>query len=110
MKLWVQDSVSDSDMKARIIAVQTKMQTFSFFYGLQLAIVALSYVQCMLKIMPSFLSMFFDVYDQTESKPPLDQVTQATVKLELQAPSLSRLWKMHQGILRVMLNLSTIPM
>ena len=40
MKLWgwTQDTVSVSDMKARIIGVQTKMQTFSFFYGLQLAI------------------------------------------------------------------------
>ena len=40
---WAQDNVSDSDMKARIIGVQTKMQTFSFFYGHQLAIVALSH-------------------------------------------------------------------
>ena len=31
---WAQDNVSDSEMKARIIGVQTKMQTFSFFYGL----------------------------------------------------------------------------
>ena len=33
MKLWrwAQDNVSDSDMKARIIGVQNKMQTFSFF-------------------------------------------------------------------------------
>ena len=45
MKLWgwAEDNVSDSDMKARIIGVQTKMQTFSFFYGLQLAIVVLSH-------------------------------------------------------------------
>ena len=45
MKLWgwAQDNVSDSDMKARIIGVQTKMQTFSFFYGLQLTIVVLSH-------------------------------------------------------------------
>ena len=45
MKLWgwAQDNVSDSDMKARIIGVQTKMQTFSFFYGLQLAIAVLSH-------------------------------------------------------------------
>ena len=31
---WAQDNVSDSDMKARIIGVQTKTQTFSVFYGL----------------------------------------------------------------------------
>ena len=30
-------------MKARIIGVQTKMQTFSFFYGHQFAIVILSH-------------------------------------------------------------------
>ena len=35
--------VSDSDMKAGIIGVLAKMQTFSFFYGLQHAIVVLSY-------------------------------------------------------------------
>ena len=40
---WAQDNVSDSDMKARIIGVQTKMPTFSVFYGLQLAIVVLSH-------------------------------------------------------------------
>ena len=40
---WVQDNVSDSDMKAGIIGVQTKIQTFSFFFGLQLAIVVLSH-------------------------------------------------------------------
>ena len=33
---WAQDNVSDSDMKAWIIEVQTKMQTFGFFYGLTL--------------------------------------------------------------------------
>ena len=45
MKLWdwSQDNVSDSDMKARIIGVQTKMQTFSFFYELQLAILVLAH-------------------------------------------------------------------
>ena len=45
MKLWgwEQDNVSDSDMKARIIGVQTKMQTFGFSYGLQLAIVMLTH-------------------------------------------------------------------
>ena len=45
MKLWgwALDSVSDFDMKARIIGVQTEMPTFSFFYGLQLATVVLSH-------------------------------------------------------------------
>ena len=41
MKLWrwARANVSDSDMRARIIGVQT----FSFLYGLQLAIVALAH-------------------------------------------------------------------
>ena len=45
MKLWgwAHDSVGDSDLKARIIGVQTKVQTYNFFYGLQLAIVVLSH-------------------------------------------------------------------
>jgi len=45
MKLWdwSQDNVSDSDKNARIIGVQTKMQTFSFFYGFQLAILVLAH-------------------------------------------------------------------
>ena len=45
MKLsgWAQDNISDSDKKARVIGVQTKMQTFSFFYGLQLAIVVFTH-------------------------------------------------------------------
>ena len=40
---WAYNSDNNSDMKARIIGVQSKMQTFSFFYGLQLAIVVLSH-------------------------------------------------------------------
>ena len=45
MKLWgwAHDNVSASDMKARIIGVQTEMKTSSFFYGLQLVIVVLSH-------------------------------------------------------------------
>ena len=45
MKLWrwAQDNVSNSDMKARIIGAQIKMETFTFFYGLQLAFVVLSH-------------------------------------------------------------------
>ena len=40
MKLWgwAQHNISKSDMKTRIIGVQTKMQTFHFFYGIQLAL------------------------------------------------------------------------
>ena len=40
---WALDHDGDFDKKARIIGVQTKMQTFCFFYGLQLAIVELSH-------------------------------------------------------------------
>ena len=45
MKLWEweQDDVIDSDMKAMVIGVQTKMQTFTFFNGLQLTIEVLSH-------------------------------------------------------------------
>ena len=45
MKLWewAHDNVSNSDLKARIIGVQTQIQVFSFFCGLQLAIVVLSH-------------------------------------------------------------------
>ena len=35
--------MSVTDMKARIIGVQTKMQTFRFFYGPQLTIVVVSH-------------------------------------------------------------------
>ena len=79
MKLWgwVQDNVSDSYMKARIIGVQTKMQTFSLFYGLQLAIVVLSHSDnlssslqraelCAVDVQKNakHSSLFFKVYDQ----------------------------------------------
>ena len=43
-----------------------------------------------LKRMQSFLSLFLEVYDQTGMQAPLDQVTQAAVKLGLQAPLLPR--------------------
>ena len=42
--------------------------------------------------MPSFLTLFFEVYDQTGMQASIG--TQATVKLELQAPSLPRRRKM----------------
>ena len=79
MKLWgwAQDNVSDSDMKARITGVQNEMQTSSFFYGLLLAIIVLSHSDNLIpnlqraelcavdaQRMPSFLSLFFEVYDQ----------------------------------------------
>ena len=71
---WAQDNVSNSDMKARIIGVKTKLQTFSFFYGLQLAIVVLSHSDnlssslqraelCAVDAQKNaqFLSLFFEV-------------------------------------------------
>ena len=47
-------------------------------------------MQCMLKRMPSFLSLFFEVYNQTGMQASIGpkKVTQAAVKLEL--PSLPR--------------------
>ena len=75
---WAQDNVSDSYMKARITGVQTKIQASSLFYGLVLAIIVLSYSDNLIpslqraelcavdaQRMPSFLSLFFEVYDQT---------------------------------------------
>ena len=79
MEFWglAQDNVSDADMKARIIGVQTKMQTFSFLYGLQLAM--------MLKRIPSYEVGVMSTFTSTSPH------------------------KCHQGILRVMLDPSTIP-
>lgn len=86
------------------------MQTFSFFYGLHLGILILShsalafrgqsYVQWMLNRMPSFLSVFFEVYDRTGMQAFIGP----------RSPKLLQSWSCHQGIWRVMLNLSTIPM
>ena len=61
MKLWgwPQDNVSDSDRLQLVIVV------LSHSDNLALAFRELSYEQCMLKRMPSFLSLFFEVYDQT---------------------------------------------
>ena len=125
MKLWgwAQDNVSDSDIKTRIIGVQTKMQILVFFYGLQLAIVVLSnsdnlnsslqraeLYECMLKRKPSFLLLFFKVYDQTGMQ---TSIGPRSIKL-LRSWSDKYLHfhvavRCHQCILRVMLNLSTIP-
>ena len=80
MKLWgwAQDNVSGSYMKARITGVQTKIQASSFFYGLVLAIIVISHLDNLIPSLqraelcavdaqriPSFLSLFFEVYDQT---------------------------------------------
>ena len=124
MKLWgwAQDNVSDSGMKARIIGVQTKMQTFSFFYGLQLAIVVLpdnlsSSLQraelCAVDAQKNAkLSVIVPQGIRSDKDPNLHwtKVTQAAVKLELQATSLPCCLRWHLGILRLMLNLNTIPM
>ena len=85
MKLWgwVQDNVSDSDMKARI-PVHIKMQTFSFFYGLQLVILSNSdnLSSSLQRVEPMWsacskesqaLSLFFDYMIRQGCKPPLDQ-------------------------------------
>ena len=73
MQLWrlAQNNVSDSDIKIRIVELQNKLQTFSIFCGLIFAFVALSHsdnLRSSLKraelcAMPSFLSLFFEVYD-----------------------------------------------
>ena len=107
MKLWgwAQD-VSDSDVKARIIGVQTKMQTFSFFYGLQLAIVVLSHSDNLSSSLQRAELYAVDAQCQDfcycssrytirqEASLHWTKVTQADVKLELQAPSLPHRLKM----------------
>ena len=111
-------------MKSRIIGVQTKMQTISFFYGLQLAIVALSLSDnpssslqraelCAVDAQKNAklsVTVLRGIRSDKDASLHWTKVTQAAVKSELQAPSLPRRCKMHQGILRVMLNQSTIPM
>ena len=77
LKGWAQYNVSNSDMKARIIGVHSKMQllvsSMDFSLPLQyfpiqitsaLAFREQSYVNWLLKIL-GFLSLFLEVYDQT---------------------------------------------
>ena len=125
MKLWgwAQDNVNDSDMKARIIVVQTKMQTFSFFYELQLAIIVLShsdklrsslqraklYAVDAQKNAKLSVTVLRGIHSDRYASLNWTKVTQVAVKLELQASSLLCAIRYHQGILRVMLYESTIP-
>ena len=97
------------------------MQTFSFFYGLQLAIVVFSHSDnlssslqraelCAVDAQKS-VKLSVTVLRGTRSDRDISlhwiKVTQAAVKLELHVPSLPHCCKMHQSILRVMLNLRT---
>ena len=69
--MWEQNNVSDPYIKIRIIEVQNKLQTFNIFCGLIFAILALchsdnlrsSLQRAELCAMPSFLLLFFEVYD-----------------------------------------------
>ena len=100
MKLWglTQDNVSNSDMKARIIGVQTKMQTFSFFYGLQLAIVVLFHSDNLSSSLQRAELCTMDAQKMQAlchcSLRYTTMATQAAVKLELLTPSLPRHCKM----------------
>ena len=102
----------------------SKMKTFSFFYGLQLAIVVLFHSE---KLSSSFqraelcaldaqknakisVTVLRGIQSDRDASLHWTKVTQAAVKLELQTPSLPHPIRCHQGILRVMLNLSTILM
>ena len=89
---WTQDNVSDSDKKARKVGVQTKMQPFSFFYGLHLNIVVFSHsdsLRCSRcsKECQAFCHCSLR-YTIRNASLHWTKVIQATVKLELQAPSL----------------------
>ena len=101
MKLWrwAQGNVSDCDMKL-IIGVQT----FSFIYGLQLAIVVFSHSdnfssnlqRAELCAVDALMSAKISVSTQSDKDASLcwTKVTQTAVEMELQAPSLSRCRKM----------------
>jgi len=109
MKLWdwSQDNVSDSDMKARLIGVRTKMPTFSIFYGVQLAILVLAHSD---NLSTSLQRVELGAVDAQNNanlsvtvlrgtirlgcKPSFDQGQEAAVKLEFQAPSLQCRHKM----------------
>ena len=105
---WAQDNVSDSDMKTRIIGVLTKIQTFSFFHGLQLAIVVLSLSGnlssslqtaevCAVDAQKSaklYVIVLRGIPSERDASFHWTEVTQAAVKLELQAPSLPHHHKM----------------
>ena len=101
------DNVSDSDMKARIIGVQIKMQ-ISFFHGLQLTIVVLSHSDnlssslqraelCAVdarKNAKLSVTVLRGIQSDRDATLHWTKVTQAAEKLELQAPSLPRCCKM----------------
>ena len=105
---WAQDNVSDSDMKARIIGVQTKMQTFSFFYGLLLAIVVLSHSDNLSSILTRAELCAVDAQNNAKHSVTVlrglwsnryaslhwIKITQADVKLAFPAPSLPHCRKM----------------
>ena len=94
--------VSDSDIKARIIGMQTKMQTFSFIHGILLAIVIIFHSDIFNSILQraeifvvdaqknAKLSVTFllGIRSYRDASLHWTTVTQATVKVELQAPSL----------------------
>ena len=104
MKLWgwAQDNVSDSDMKAGIIGVKAKMQTCSFFYGLQLAIVVVSHFDSLSSSLHRAELCAVDAQKNAKHSVTVlrcirsvrdvslhwTKVTQAAVKLELQASPL----------------------
>ena len=106
MKLWgwAHDTVSDSDIKARIIGVQTKMQTFSSFYGLQFEIAVLSHSDnlrsnlqraelCVVDAQKNAklsVTVLQSIRSNRDASLLWTKVTKAAVKLELQAPSLPR--------------------
>ena len=89
-------------MKARLIGVQIKMQTFSLFYGLQLAIVVLSHSDnlssslqraelCVVTAQKNAklsVTALHGIRSDWDASLHWTKVTQAALKLELQTPSL----------------------
>ena len=120
---WAQDNVNDSDMKVKI-GVQTKIQIFSFFYGLQLAIVVLFHPDNFSSSLQR--AELCAVYAQNNAKlsvTVLWDIRSTGMQASIGPRSLKLLWswsykhlhfhvavRCHQGILRAILNLSTILM
>ena len=95
-------------MKARIIEVQTKMQTFNFFYGLQLAIAVVSHSDILSSSLQRAelravdaqknaklsVTVLRGIQSDKDASLHWTKAIEAAVKLELQAPSLPRCCKM----------------
>ena len=100
---WAQDNISNSDMKARIIGVQTKKQSFSFLLWTSACHCSLSHSDnlsshlqraelCPVDAQKNAklsVTVLRGIRSDRDASLLWTKVIQAAVKLELQAPSLS---------------------